>query len=272
MEIREILDQMIQTGYEIQTEERDIETEIYRLALNAAEIPEDLFRQEVVTKKNVWLNKLRILSYRYLEQSPLIEELYLAIKRADLSNVLGLVEAISIDDAIFNDNIQNQNGSSDLLENNKTERHAIVNNAEEVFIVHGRDDGALAKVENLIRKLQLVPIILNQQANEGLTILEKFEKHSNVEFAIVLYTPCDEAKLIDATEYEYRARQNVVLEHGFYLGKLGRDKVCVLVNGKVVKPSDIDGLLYIDMTSSDWEHKIIKEMKKVGFDVTSDDV
>lgn len=138
-----------------------------------------------------------------------------------------------------------------------------------VFIVHGRDTLLRTQVENVLRALGLEPIILQEQANIGKTIIEKIEECTDVGFGIVLYTPCDEGRLkSEDGELKPRARQNVVLEHGYLMAKLGRERVCCLVSKNVEFPSDIQGLGYIPANDFDqWKYKIAKELKAAGFDI-----
>ena len=138
-----------------------------------------------------------------------------------------------------------------------------------VFIVHGRDTLLRTQVENVLRALGLEPIILQEQANIGKTIIEKIEECTDVGFGIVLYTPCDEGRLkLEDGELKPRARQNVVLEHGYLMAKLGRERVCCLVSKNVEFPSDIQGLGYIPANDFDqWKYKIAKELKAAGFDI-----
>lgn len=157
-----------------------------------------------------------------------------------------------------------------LNENNKTIKCEEVREMDmkKIFIVHGHDGEAKSEVARFIEKNDLEAIILHEQASRGQTIIEKIESNTNVGFAIVLYTPCDEGKSISDTELQYRARQNVVFEHGYLIGKLGRMKVCALVKGKVEKPNDISGVVYIDMDSRGaWKMELVKEMQEQGYDV-----
>jgi len=138
----------------------------------------------------------------------------------------------------------------------------------EVFIVHGRDDLAKTEVARFIEKLGFNAIILHEQENQGMTIIEKIEKYTNVDFGIVLYTPCDIGSLRENQDFKPRARQNVVFEHGYLNGKLGRDKVCALVKDDVEKPNDLSGLVYLEMDNKKaWQFSLAKEMKKVGYDI-----
>ena len=138
-----------------------------------------------------------------------------------------------------------------------------------VFIVHGRDDHLRTQVENVLRALGLEPIILQEQANNGKTIIEKIETCTDVGFGIVLYTPCDEGRLkSEEEELKPRARQNVVLEHGYLMGKLGRERVCCLVSDDVEFPSDIQGVVYTSAKNvGQWKFEIAKELKAAGFDI-----
>lgn len=100
--------------------------------------------------------------------------------------------------------------------------------SESIFVVHGHDGEVKNAVARFITTLGLRPIILDEQANQGMTVIEKFEAHSNVGFAVVLLTPDDRGGLPTETPRP-RARQNVVLELGFFVGALGRDRVCAIV-------------------------------------------
>lgn len=132
-----------------------------------------------------------------------------------------------------------------------------------IFLVHGHDEAAKETVARYLEKLKLHPIILHEQPNSGRTVIEKFEKYSgDVGFAVVLLTPDDVgASNIDPTSLQPRARQNVVLELGYFLGKLTRTRVCALYKNGVDIPSDIQGVLYIEMDKSGaWKTKLAQEL------------
>ena len=133
-----------------------------------------------------------------------------------------------------------------------------------IFIVHGHDDLAINEVKVFLMKIGFNPIILREQPNEGQTIIEKIEKYTNVGFGVVLYTPCDEGKAKDACEYQDRARQNVVFEHGYLCAKLGRSNVCALVKGNLEIPGDLGGVVYTPMAPG-WELLVAKELKAAGY-------
>jgi predicted nucleotide-binding protein len=144
----------------------------------------------------------------------------------------------------------------------------IILDKTKVFIVHGHDNLAKQETARFVESLGLKAIILHEQASAGSTIIEKIEAYSNVGFAIVLYTPCDLGKAKDEDEFNSRARQNVVFEHGYLMGKIGRKNVCALVKSQVEKPNDISGVVYIDMDDNGaWKIAIIKEMKSAGYEI-----
>ncbi len=139
-------------------------------------------------------------------------------------------------------------------------------NLSQVFVVHGHDDIPKLEMASFIKSLGLEPIILHMQASSGRTIIEKIEHYSNVGFGIVLYTPCDVGQKVGALDGKYRARQNVVFEHGYLIGKLGRPRVVAVVKGAVETPNDISGVVYVELdTYGNWQEELKKEMRSVGY-------
>lgn len=138
-----------------------------------------------------------------------------------------------------------------------------------VFIVHGHDEGARESVARFIEKLGIVPIILHEQVNAGRTVIEKLEHNADVDFAVVLLTPDDVGTVASATDnLNPRARQNVILELGYFAGKLGRSRVCALHKGSVELPSDVLGVVYVSMDSAGgWRLLLAKELREAGFEV-----
>ena len=139
----------------------------------------------------------------------------------------------------------------------------------EVFVVHGTDDGAKETVARFLTKLGLEPVVLHEQPNQGRTIIEKFEEYAQVAFAVVLLTPDDIGGRHGQSDgLQPRARQNVILELGFFLGKLGRRGTCALLKEDVEIPSDYDGVLYISMDDQRaWQMALVRELKEAGLDV-----
>jgi predicted nucleotide-binding protein len=134
-----------------------------------------------------------------------------------------------------------------------------------VFVVHGHA-GVEHAVAGFLRKLGLDPIILHEKPNEGRTIIEKFEAHSDVGFAVVLITADDVGGLKDGPQRP-RARQNVILELGYFVGRLGRKKVCPLIEGDVELPSDVLGVGWVELDKHEgWHMKLAKELQAAGYD------
>lgn len=139
-----------------------------------------------------------------------------------------------------------------------------------VFIVHGQDDATKEKVARFVEKIGLNAIILHEQVSKSMTIIEKFEEYSKKsEFAVVLFTPDDVAyPLGKENEKQPRARQNVILEMGYFIGLLGRDRVCVLYKGDVELPSDILGVVYNKIDDNEaWKLSLAKELKTAGYPI-----
>ncbi len=159
---------------------------------------------------------------------------------------------------------------ADLIQSKEKSRTNVENNSldmEKVFIVHGHDDLLKTEVARFISDLGFKPIILHEQASSGQTIIEKIESNSDVGFGVVLYTPCDiGAKKTKSPNLQDRARQNVVFEHGFLIGKIGRKRVAAIVKGEVETPNDISGVVYISH-EIEWKLDLAKELRKSGYPV-----
>lgn len=149
----------------------------------------------------------------------------------------------------------------------------------QIFIVHGHDVPLRNEVELFIRRATDVqPIILNDQVNQGRTLLEKFENYANAaSYAVVLLTGDDLGKAKGVPDnradadgpdrsLSARGRQNVVFEMGYFHGKLGRHRVAVINESGVEKPGDIDGIVYIG-TDEDWKNKLGRELNAAGIHV-----
>ncbi|MDX6384876.1 MAG: hypothetical protein QOK48_2449 [Blastocatellia bacterium] len=135
--------------------------------------------------------------------------------------------------------------------------------SRKVFVVHGHDNEAKETLARFLLKLDLQPIILHEQPSEGRTIIEKFENYSqDVAFAVVLLTPDDLGSAAsDGANLRKRARQNVIMELGYFIGKLGRNRVCAVHKGGIELPSDYQGVLYIEMDQAGaWKTKVAQEM------------
>ena len=138
-------------------------------------------------------------------------------------------------------------------------------NNKRVFIVHGHNIQVRDNVELLLRRVGLDPIILANEPNKGRTVIDKIEDYSDVSFAIIIYTACDEGRLKGESNWKDRARQNVLFEHGYFCAKLTRAKVVALHERGVEVPSDLSGVLYISL-EDDWKAELKREMAAAGLD------
>jgi len=151
----------------------------------------------------------------------------------------------------------------------KKEARSLEQLGSDIFIVHGHDEAAKQTVARFIEKLDLRPIILHEQPNAGRTVIEKFEDYTNVGFAVVLMTPDDVgASVDDKDNLKLRSRQNVVFELGFFLGRLGRKRVCALYKEGVEIPSDYQGVLFVPMDKDfGWKLLLAREIKAAGISI-----
>jgi len=143
------------------------------------------------------------------------------------------------------------------------------NRGDGVFLVHGHNNEAKETVARFLERLDLRIIILHEQPDKGRTIIEKFEDHASVGYAVVLLTGDDiGASQVAPDELKERARQNVILELGYFLGTLGRTRVCALREDDVEVPSDLSGVLYIRFDAEGaWKFHLAKEIKAAGIEV-----
>ena len=157
--------------------------------------------------------------------------------------------------------------TSDNEENSDTPQPTF---SDEVFIVHGHDNEAKVTVARFVENLGIKATILDEKVNEGRTIPQKFEEHAGeAGYAIVLLTPDDVGSSKDETDNpQPRARQNVILEFGYFWGRLGRKRLCVLYKEGVELPSDIRGIAYVPMDNfNGWQLKLGQEMQNAGLPV-----
>ncbi len=148
--------------------------------------------------------------------------------------------------------------------------------SQQIFIVHGHDEAMKQSVARTLENLGLKPIILHEQPDSGKTIIEKFERDADLGFAVVLLSPDDMGYKKDdgVKQSNPRARQNVILELGIFVGKLGRDKVMILKRGDDLEdPSDLRGVVCTPFDSHEgWKLKLVNELKAAGYMVSADDL
>jgi predicted nucleotide-binding protein len=145
--------------------------------------------------------------------------------------------------------------------------------SRKVFIVHGHDEELKNQIEIFLNEIGLVPIILHRQADQGQTVIEKFENNSDVSYAFILMTPddvtylkADEAKPDIERRKILVARPNVIFEFGFFVGKLGRKRVCCIYKDGVTVPTDLNGFIYkkVEKNIEEVAFAIIKDLKALG--------
>lgn len=144
-----------------------------------------------------------------------------------------------------------------------------------VFVVHGHDNEMKEAAARVVSKLGLNPVILHEQPNAGKTLIEKFERFAEVPFAVVLLSPDDMAyRRNQIPEYAApRARQNVILELGYFAGKIGRDRIFVLRRDEVEVPSDFAGIVYTPFDSDGgWKLKLVRELRDCGYNVDANNL
>ncbi len=152
-----------------------------------------------------------------------------------------------------------------VMANGTTQNQLHIPMSNKVFVVHGHDEGARESVARFLEKMDFQAIILHEQANQGRTVIEKVEAHGDVGFAVVLLTPDDEG-CAKGKPPEPRARQNVLLELGYFIGRLGRNRVCALKRGELEIPSDFAGMVWVQMdSSSGWKFALANELKAAGY-------
>jgi len=140
---------------------------------------------------------------------------------------------------------------------------------DKVFIVHGHNEAAKESVARFIEKLNLKAVILHEQPNKGRTIIEKFVDYSETGFAVILLTADDVGAKKAESDIKLipRARQNVIFEMGYFLGRLGRERVFALYEDGVEIPSDYQGVVFEPLDKKgNWKFSVAKELKAV-FDV-----
>lgn len=194
-------------------------------------------------------------------RTPFCDEIYIDNYQAfDFSSQL--TNYISINTSLFLDKFFNETtgqiNSTNSLKSNR------------IFIIHGRDDLIKSEVARFLSHLGLIPIILDEQTNNGRTLFEKLDNNLDVGYAIAIYTPDDIGSLRNEQKQRPRARQNVIFEHGLLVGRIGRKNVFHLIaeNNEIETPSDIHGLVYQEYHhTGGWKIKLINELKECGYEI-----
>lgn len=206
-----------------------------------------------------WYNASKKLFARYFTKD---NEYFMRFCNVDNNNngyvLNGIFKNISSDFEVLIDKIQN-----DKLNN------TMNSFSNKIFIIHGSDDGLKNNVARIVAECGLKAIILSEQPSSGMTIIEKFEKHSEAGFAIAILSSDDYGFRIGKEgEKMTRARQNVIFELGFFIGKLGRDRIFIVCADKNIEtPSDINGMYFEYSNEKALKISICKELKNAGYNI-----
>lgn len=183
------------------------------------------------------------------------------------------VKSLMDDGDVFDDLLTSDVPAQTLKPQKKVNDEALFQSNKKVFIVHGHDHALKIELEVFLSHIGLKPIVLHREIDGGQTIIEKFEANSDVSYAFILLTPDEitytfdqENVKDDERKKEIRARPNVIFEFGYFVAKLGRQKVCVLHKGDVTIPSDLSGFIYkkVDHNIEEIGFSLIKELKAAG--------
>ena len=154
----------------------------------------------------------------------------------------------------------------------------IVHNS--VFVVHGHNLQALAKLEEFLASAGIAAVVLSRQEESPQSLFQKFMSvASKARFAIVLLCADDygaSRKQYDTPDVadralQFRARQNVILELGFFYGHLGWESVFVVYSDpdrvfpNFERPSDLDGVVFASMSDVEWKEKLGAKLSAAGF-------
>ena len=118
------------------------------------------------------------------------------------------------------------------------------------FIAFGKDYLAALELKNFLNKLDIEPIILDEQPDLGLSVVEKFEKYAKqCNVAFIIMSPDDNVKDKLGSEF-YAARQNVIMELGWFMRHVGRSNIIIIHKEGTHIPSNISGILFLPYKQS----------------------
>jgi predicted nucleotide-binding protein len=229
----------------------------------------------------MWLD----FSELYFSDSKLFYEQHLDSLAGALKRI---VKEVPYSKVLRNNTLQNQI-ASDIIQ--QQPHQEIIQNA--VFLVHGHDHEFLTEVETVLSDWGIESIILKDQENTAQEVPQnlfaKFQQYTALaKFAIILVTPDDlgtavreyqaefEGRPVKNKALQYRSRQNVILEMGFFYGRLGSQHVLVIMKNdrgfhpKFERPSDLDGIMFDEVDrQGKWKNILHKRLKQAGFDLQS---
>ena len=181
--------------------------------------------------------------------------------RARLKNKLTVLESIRQELPLYEEQTSHYRYAED--------RAREIDGGRKIFLVHGQDGEMKQNVARFLETIDVELVILEEPASKGNTLIEKLEEHALVPFAIVLLSPDDVGGLSSSKiELKRRARQNVIFELGYFIGKLGRARTCVVHKGEVDIPTDFAGVVYVPYDrGGGWKLRLVKELEAAGFEI-----
>lgn len=220
-------------------------------------------KTEVVLRQAVGESDQLVTDFRNLSYSPLIwststpNSVFDDAQRGGVRSGIALLEA-----AILKVEIDDELGTDQPSADAARER-------TEIFIVHGHDEHHKETVARFVGDLTgKKPIILHEQSSLSATIIEKLERYADTAcYAIVIATGDDVGRSASGTDRP-RARQNVIMELGYFFGLLGRQNVALLYETNIEIPSDTEGIVHIELDGTrEWRVKLANEMQAAGLEV-----
>jgi predicted nucleotide-binding protein len=198
-------------------------------------------------------------AFRYLSDKRLIQTFSLPYAARINAHGIDVIETPDLGAKYF--------AEDKRMADEKTET-SLKRKPRKIFIVHGHDTGAREGVARFVEKLGFEAVILQEQANQGRTIIEKVEAHGDVGFAIILLTPDDRGSKV-GEELQPRPRQNVLLELGYFMGRLGRENICALTTSNAMDlPTDFAGVVWQPLDhEGGWKSALGRELRAAGFKV-----
>jgi predicted nucleotide-binding protein len=237
------------------------------LALKINETIKDIFGHGTLEYNSYYVSSFDTLPHQIVSYGRTTNYSLQAIQHAYKEGINRCALKLNTLHEIFKERIIDANIAP--TSNQPTRQARRTGSEKSVFIVHGHNNDSKESVARFLEKLELKPVILHEQANEGRTIIEKFEAYSDVAFAVVLLTPDDVGYAVNnQNEASARARQNVIFELGFFTAALSRKHTCALYTKGVELPSDFSGVLYHELDPGGaWRMHLAKELKAAGLPV-----
>lgn len=228
----------------------------------------DAQREEFMKDATLWMQR----SKEQLESLAVVDSQHLCVLELNISDIDTCVLSGDLE-AILRKIKEIASIFERVIESNDYVRKVSdpVSKMKNIFIVHGRDEEALVDLELFCRQRTNAEVtVLQNQVNKGETIIEKLLRHFNSEtdYCVVLLTPDDLGKGANDPKLMPRARQNVILELGFAMGVIGRNRIAILCDPSIEIPSDILGLGYIeyrrDTKDQSWKFRLYDEFLDAG--------